>query len=83
MAPDYEKLALEAAGKEYVIAKVDATQAKKTAEEAGVDGYPTIKFLVQGHSIDYQNERNFDAMLSWLDVMMQSEIKKVDENQIK
>jgi len=57
MAPDYEQLAKESEGKEYVIAHVDATTSPKVAEEAGVDGYPTLKLIVQGLALDYGNAR--------------------------
>ena len=53
MAPDYEKLATASEGKEYMITKVDMTENKKVAEEVKIDGFPTLRFLVNGHAIDY------------------------------
>jgi thioredoxin-like negative regulator of GroEL len=38
-----------------VIAHVDATVSPKVAEEAGVDGYPTLKLIVQGLALDYSD----------------------------
>jgi thioredoxin-like negative regulator of GroEL len=70
MAPAYEQLAKESEGKEYVIAHVDATVSPKVAEQAGVDGYPTLKLIVQGLALDYSDERTYDAMKKWLDEMM-------------
>ena len=50
-----------------MIAHVDATTSPKVGEEVGVDGYPTLKLIVQGHALDYGNDRTFDAMKKWLD----------------
>lgn len=38
-----------------MVAEVDATVAVKTAEEVGVDGYPTLKLMIQGHGLDYSD----------------------------
>lgn len=83
MIPDYEKLAEEAKTKEYVVAKVDATEAKKVAEDVGIDGYPTIKLIVKGYAIDYNGERSFNFMQDWLDTTMRAEILKIDEEKLK
>ena len=53
MAPDYEKLGQTSEGKEYNIVKIDLTENKKIAEEVKIDGFPTLRFLVHGHAIDY------------------------------
>ena len=83
MATAYEQLAKEAEGKEYVIAHVDATVSPKVAEEAKVDGYPTLKLIVQGLAIDYNDERSFDAMKKWLDEMMAKDVPDISEEKVK
>lgn len=83
MAPDYKKLGEATEGKDYVIAKVDATQATKTAEKAGVSGYPTLKFIVDGVALDFSGERNFESMRSWLDDTMSSSIPSITEDKVK
>jgi protein disulfide-isomerase A1 len=66
LAPEYEKLGELAKGKDYVIAKVDATVAEKTAAAFGVEGFPTINFIANGFPIQYKNDRTAVAMQKWL-----------------
>lgn len=66
LAPEYEKLGELAKGKDYVIAKVDATVAEKTASSFGVEGFPTINFIANGFPIQYKGERNAAGMQQWL-----------------
>ena len=77
MAPDYKKLGEDAEGKDYTIAKVDATVASKTAESVGVTGYPTLKFIVNGVALDFNGERTFEDMKKWLDKTMSSSIPSI------
>ena len=58
MIPEYEKLAKESEGKPYVIAKVDATVATDTGKANGVQGFPSLKLVVNGQPIDYDKGRN-------------------------
>lgn len=57
MAADYEKLGQAAEGKEYVIAEVDATLSPNVSQELGVEGYPTLKFIVNGYALNFDGER--------------------------
>ena len=43
LAPEYEVAAKELEVHDIPLAKVDATEQKKVAEEFGVTGYPTLK----------------------------------------
>lgn len=83
MAPDYEKLGAAAEGKEYVIAEVDATVSPKVSAEVGVEGYPTLKFIVNGYPMDYDGERQFEGMQKWIESAMESEITKITEEELK
>lgn len=83
MAPDYEKLGAASVGKEYVIAEVDSTQSTNVSQEVGVEGYPTLKFIVNGFPLDYEGGRDLESMQTWLEKTMNSEISKVTEEQVK
>jgi hypothetical protein len=41
-----------------VIAEVDATVAEKVSSDLGVQGYPSLKFIVSGNPIDYEGDRS-------------------------
>lgn len=83
MAPDYAKLGDVSVGKEYVIAKVDATEASKTATQVGVQGYPTLKFVVNGKPLDYNGQRTLEDMQKWLDNTMLAQLPSITEDKVK
>lgn len=85
MVGDYNMVAFRSYNdkKEYVLAEVDCTVATKTAEEMGVEGYPTLKLFAYGNAIDYPGERKRDPMTEWLDKMMTSQIQTVSEDKVK
>ncbi len=58
MAKDYIQLGEASVGKDYVIAEVDATVAEKVSSDLGVQGYPSLKFIVSGNPIDYEGDRS-------------------------
>jgi protein disulfide-isomerase-like protein len=72
MAPDYIKLSELVKDNDVIIGELDATVETKTAEQYEIQGYPSMKFFVDGVSIDYQEARTADQMFEW--------IKKVSEN---
>ena len=68
MAPGYAKL-----GKRMLdensnikIAKLDATVHKEAATEHKVQGFPTLKFFINGSPVDYQGAREEDAIYNWI-----------------
>lgn len=69
MAPDYAAAAtqLKETNSPAKFAKVDATVAKQTAAKYGIEGYPTLKFFINGNEKDYTGERNKDGMVSWVE----------------
>jgi len=70
LAPEYEKAAEHFSGVEVEgglsIVAVDATEAKDLAAKFEVQGFPTLKFLVNGEATDYQGGRTKDEIVAWL-----------------
>jgi len=50
----------------FSIAKLDATEHKKSAEEFGIQGFPTLKWFHNGEATEYQGGRTADAIVSWI-----------------
>lgn len=71
MAPIWEALAKDFASEpSVIIAKVDATadNAKATAQDQGVESYPTIKYFPKGSTTpeEYEGGRSEDDFISFL-----------------
>ncbi len=68
MAPSYAKLAEKMNNKEdgIPIADLDATEHGSVAEEFNVQGYPTLKFFIDGVPVDYNGEREGDAIENFI-----------------
>jgi len=68
LAPEYEKAAetLSKLDPPFFLAKVDATEQKKVAEEFGVQGFPTLKWFVDGKASDYSGGRTAETIVSWI-----------------
>jgi len=68
LAPEYKKAAeaLAAAESDTKLADVDATTAKNLASRFSVQGFPTLKYFVNGKPSDYGGGRTSDAIVSWL-----------------
>ena len=68
MAPAYSKLAerMKSEKEGIVIAKVDATVESDLASRFGIQGFPTLKFFINGEPVDYQGGREEEAMYNWL-----------------
>lgn len=68
MAPAYSKLAqrMKAESDGVAIAKVDATVENELGTRFGVQGFPSLKFFINGEPVDYQGGREEDAMYNWL-----------------
>jgi len=66
MAPDFVAAAEELANTEFKFANVDATEEKEIAAEVGVQGYPTLKFFINGKEKEYTGERTQDKIVEWV-----------------
>ncbi|XP_071975941.1 protein disulfide-isomerase A2 [Engystomops pustulosus] len=71
LAPKYSQAAgdLKEKTSEARLAKVDATEDKELADEFGVNGYPTIKFFLNGNRtghIDYGGRRDAEGLVKWM-----------------
>jgi thiol-disulfide isomerase/thioredoxin len=42
---------------------------QETARDNNVQGYPTIKCIKNGETVDYEGARTFDALSSWVESM--------------
>ncbi|XP_030060138.1 protein disulfide-isomerase A4 [Microcaecilia unicolor] len=65
-APEYEKIAktLKENDPPIPVAKIDATAATSLAGRFDVSGYPTIKILKKGHTIEYDGLRTEEAIVA-------------------
>ncbi|CAD8062748.1 unnamed protein product [Paramecium sonneborni] len=70
LAPEYSAAAAELkkqGGDDYVpLAKVDATAESSIAEKFSIQGYPTIKFFINGQAIDYEGGRTQGDIIAWI-----------------
>lgn len=68
LAPEYSKAAaaLKKLDTPIPLAKVDATENSESAQQYGVQGYPTIKFFVDGKPVDYNGGRTGDDIVNWI-----------------
>lgn len=75
-APEYEKLAakVKEEGLDYVIAAVDLVTDKEIGDWVEVQGYPTLRFFINGKSIDYNGERNAEAVLNFINSAVKTKL---------
>lgn len=68
LAPEYAGAAEVLAKNDppLFLAKVDATEEKKTAEKFGVQGFPTLYFFKNGNKMEYTGGRTKDTIVSWV-----------------
>lgn len=68
LAPEYAKAAtaLKSYDADVVIGKVDATQEESLAKQFGVEGYPTLKWFVNGEAMEYSGGRDEKTIVSWV-----------------
>jgi len=86
LAPEYAKAAdqLEKAGSATKLADVDATEAKDLASRFSVQGFPTLKYFVNGEAADYGGGRTADTIVSWLNKRALPAVSELaDEDAVK
>lgn len=64
MAPDWEKLAKDYAGKSALIAEVDCTaeDTEIVCDENSIEGFPTLKYGDASGLEDYDGERDYESL---------------------
>ncbi|XP_072268072.1 protein disulfide-isomerase A4 [Pyxicephalus adspersus] len=80
-APEYEKIAktLKDNDPPIPVVKIDATEASQLAEKYEISGYPTIKILKKGQSIDYDGPRTEKAIVERVKEISHPDWKKPPE----
>lgn len=68
LAPEYAKAAalLKEEGSKVRLAKVDATENQKSGEQYQIQGYPTLKFFINGEEIEYEGGRTDKEIVNWI-----------------
>jgi len=83
LAPEYEKVATLAKQQNlpYIIAEVDATIHRVTSDNQEIKGFPTMRLFINSEVVEYDGERNAEAILSFIkrNVMPVRELKSVEE----
>jgi protein disulfide-isomerase A1 len=66
MAPDYEKIGEHYKGNDKIlIAEMDSTENEVSSVE--VQGFPTLKLWLNGEPVDFEGDRTFDGIKSFID----------------
>mmetsp|Transcript_6353 Transcript_6353/g.12917 ORF Transcript_6353/g.12917 Transcript_6353/m.12917 type:complete len:473 (+) Transcript_6353:89-1507(+) len=70
LKPEYEKAAEHFQGVEIEgglsIVAIDATENKKLASKYGIQGFPTLKWIINGEDSEYNGGRKKDDIVSWV-----------------
>jgi len=68
LAPEYAKAAtaIKSWGEDIVIGKVDATEEKSLGDRYKVEGFPTLKWFVDGEPTEYGGGRDEKTIISWV-----------------
>ncbi|VDL78440.1 unnamed protein product [Nippostrongylus brasiliensis] len=79
LAPEYRKAAtkLYRKGSPIKLAKVDATQEPKLAEQYGVAGYPTLYLMRRGRRSEYKGPRKAEGIVEYMEQEAQPAAKKL------
>jgi protein disulfide-isomerase A1 len=69
LAPEYAAAAaqLKASGNKAVLAKVDADSEKDLGAKFEVEGFPTLKWFVNGKPQEYNGGRVTKEIVSWIE----------------
>jgi len=82
LAPEYDKAAKMMSEKpklsKFALGKVDATEEPDLASDAGVSGYPTLKWFVNGKPQDYEGGRTADTIVEWIEIMTGPAVRDED-----
>ncbi|KRX09006.1 Thioredoxin-like fold [Pseudocohnilembus persalinus] len=67
LAPEFAKAAQELAQADpaVMLAKIDATQNEKLAQQYEIQGFPTLFWIVDGQIIQYQGGREASQIVKW------------------
>jgi protein disulfide-isomerase A1 len=68
LTPEYEGAAevLSKHDPPYVLAKLDATENKASAEKYGIQGFPTLFYFINGNKMEYTGGRTKDTIVEWI-----------------
>lgn len=83
LKPEWKKLAetLKTENSQIKLAKVEAYDEKKLAEEYGVEGYPTIKMFIKGQPHDYHGHRLEPNILEFAHRQLKAPLQQVNDPQ--
>jgi protein disulfide-isomerase A1 len=66
LAPEYAKAAQALKADNLFLAKVDATEQKELGKRFEVQGYPTLKFFINGTPVEYEGGRTEIEIVNWV-----------------
>lgn len=79
--PEYKKAADKLAKAESTtkLAQVDATEEKELATRFSVQGFPTLKYFLNGEASDYGGGRTTDTIVAWLNKRELPAVSNLDD----
>jgi len=83
LKPEWKKLGelLKTENSKVKLAKVEAYDEKKLAEEYGVEGYPTIKLFIKGQPVNYHGHRLAENILEFVQRQLKAPLSEVTDPQ--
>eukprot|EP01120_Amphizonella_sp_Union-15-10_P013097 TRINITY_DN6028_c0_g2_i1.p1 TRINITY_DN6028_c0_g2~~TRINITY_DN6028_c0_g2_i1.p1 ORF type:complete len:485 (-),score=112.50 TRINITY_DN6028_c0_g2_i1:28-1482(-) len=66
LEPEYESAATALKDEKVVLAKVDATVEGELASQHGIQGYPTLKWFINGEEAAYTGPRDARGIENWI-----------------
>jgi len=66
LAPTWDELATKAKGK-FHVAKIDCTVETETCAKESIRGYPTVKLVTGGKTLDYKGPRTTDDFMNFVE----------------
>mmetsp|Transcript_23904 Transcript_23904/g.27672 ORF Transcript_23904/g.27672 Transcript_23904/m.27672 type:complete len:195 (-) Transcript_23904:469-1053(-) len=82
MKPDWDRLAKEESNDKVLIADVDCGQQTDLCDLTGVQGYPTIKYYVDGKEHDYNHGRSFEDLSEFVKDKLASQCTFANEDNV-